>query len=61
MPKNVSRSETAERISVLIRIYKAAVKSGDDALRQATVAELRSHGIDVADLMATPESKGSAQ
>lgn len=58
MPNTQSRSETAEKISVLLRIYRAAVKSGDDALRRATAKQLKEYGIDAADLMAAPESKG---
>lgn len=46
-----SRSETAERISVLIRIYRAAVRSGDEVLRVATASELKEYGLHPADLV----------
>jgi hypothetical protein len=64
MPKKIptGRAATADRIAALVRIYKSAVSSGDDALRDAASAELKSkYGIGAADLMAAPESKGGAQ
>jgi hypothetical protein len=53
-----SRSETAEKISVLIRIYRSAVRSGDAALRDATAIELKGYGVDTADLRTPQASKG---
>ena len=52
------RTETAEKISVLIRIFRSAVQSGDMALRDATAIELRVYGINTADLYIPQVSKG---
>lgn len=56
------RPTTAEKIEVLCRIYRSAVRSGDEALRKATAAELATHGVSVADLTPAPtnDSKGVA-
>lgn len=48
--KKTSRAATAENIAALIRIYRAAVVSGDTDLRRATEKELASYGIRLADL-----------
>jgi len=57
-----SRSKTAEKIEVLCRIFKSAVRSGDETLRIATAAELKNYGVSVADLMVANESStGGAQ
>ena len=56
-----SRSKTAEKIEVLCRIFKSAVRSGDETLRIATAAELKNYGVSVADLTADDvASKGGA-
>jgi hypothetical protein len=55
------RPTTTEKIEVLCRIYRAAVRSGDKELRETTAAELATHGVRVADLMAPPESKGGSE
>jgi len=63
MAKQVrSRTTTAEKIEVLCRIYKSAVRSGDEPLRRATAVELKNYGVSVADVMAAGESAaGGAQ
>jgi hypothetical protein len=48
--KKTSRTATAEKIAVLIRIYRASLVSGDADLRRATEIELASYGIRSADL-----------
>jgi len=48
--RKTSRAATAERIAALIRIYRAALVSGDADLRRATEKELASYGIRSADL-----------
>jgi len=70
MPKKLQegRSATAERIAALIRIYRAASLSGDVALKDASVVELRRYGVDVAlfddvdlaNAAAPPVNKGGA-
>ena len=55
------RPTTTEKIEVLCRIYRAAVRSGDDELRQTTAAELATHGVRVGDLLAAPEKTGGAK
>lgn len=57
MPKNLSQSETANRISVLCRIFRAAVKSGDAELRATTARELAEYGVRLGDLIDTPGDK----
>ncbi len=47
MPKKTSRTETAERVSVLIRIFRSALRSGDVQLRNVTAAELKEYGIEI--------------
>lgn len=62
--KNDGRVATADKIATLLRVYRAAVQSGDDDLRQAAFAELKTrYGVDLAlvDLVdlanATPPKK----
>lgn len=54
MPKKqTGRVATADRIATLLRIYRSAVRSGDESLRRASANELRTkYRIDVADLLA---------
>lgn len=61
MPKKRSCPETAEKISVLVRIYQAAVRSHDEGLRRATAAELAEYGVDAASLAADCMTKGGEQ
>ena len=44
MPKKLpqGRVAAADRIATLLRIYRAAVRSGDHSLRDASASELRS-------------------
>ena len=49
--KKTSRAATAEKIAALIRIYRAALVSGDADLRRATEKELASYGIFSADFL----------
>ncbi len=52
MPKKLPRGRvaTADRIATLFRIYRAAVRSGDESLRDASASELRSkYRIEIAD------------
>ena len=48
MAKQKSRVTTADVIATLIRIYRAALQSGDTTLANSAKAELRIHGISVA-------------
>lgn len=48
MANKTRRPTTAEKIEVLCRIYRAAVKSGDTELRATTARELNEHGVDIA-------------
>lgn len=53
MPRKLpqGRAATADRVAVLIRTYRAAVRSGDEVLRLAASDELhRKHGLRTADL-----------
>jgi methanogenic corrinoid protein MtbC1 len=52
------RRATAEKIATLIRIYRAAVVSGDESLRRATAENLSRYGIRPADLFAPKMKKG---
>lgn len=56
--KQTGRVATADRIATLLRIYRSAVRSGDESLRQASATELRKYRIDAADLLSgvSPES-----
>jgi hypothetical protein len=47
MPKNTSRVAAADKTATLLRIYRAAVRSGDRSLRDVTASELRYYGVDV--------------
>ena len=65
MPKKTSRVATADKIATLLRVYRAAAKSGDDSLRESAYQELKSkYGVDLklvdpVDLEnATPPLKG---
>lgn len=71
MPKKLphGRVATADRIATLLRIYRAAVRSGDESLRDASASELRSkYRIEIADfdsvdlenaIGATPKNGGA--
>ncbi len=48
MAKKERRPTTAEKVEVLCRIYRAAVKSGDSELRATTARELADYGVNVA-------------
>lgn len=61
MAKQKRRPTTAEKIEVLCRIFRAAVKSGDADLRATTARELAEYGVRVGDLTDTPEQKGDEQ
>jgi hypothetical protein len=61
MPKKTGRVATADKIATLLRIYRAAVQSGDDGLRQSAFDELKSkYGVDLAlvDPKSLPMDKG---
>jgi len=52
MPKKLPRGRvaTADRIATLLRIYRAAERSGDHSLRDASASELRTkYRIEIAD------------
>ncbi len=49
------RPTTAEKIEVLCRIFRAAVKSGDAELRATTARELAEYGVRLGDLIEAPE------
>jgi hypothetical protein len=43
------RVATADKIATLLRVFRAAVKAGDDELRQSAFDELKSkYGVDLA-------------
>lgn len=48
MAKKTRRPTTAEKIEVLCRIYRAAVRSGDAELKATTARELSKHGVNIA-------------
>ncbi len=49
MPRKVGRVASADKIATLLRVYRAAVQSGDDGLRQSAFDELKSkYGVDLA-------------
>jgi 3D (Asp-Asp-Asp) domain-containing protein len=48
--RKTSRTATAEKIAALIRIYRAAVASGDSVLEKSTSVFLEQYGIQVSDL-----------
>jgi hypothetical protein len=49
MPKKVIRVAAADKIAILLRVYRAAAQSGDDGLRQSAFDELKSrYGVDLA-------------
>jgi len=51
---------TAEKIKVLCRIFRAAVKSGDAELRATTSRELAEYGVQLGDLIETNSTVSSA-
>lgn len=46
MPKKTSRVGTAEKISTLLRIYRSAIRSGDELLRDGAAFQLKELGVD---------------
>lgn len=48
--RKTSRAATAEKIAAFIRIYRAAVASGDSVLEKSTLGFLAQYGIQVSDL-----------
>lgn len=63
MAKKRGRVAKAEKIATLLRIYRAAVKSGDDSLRDSVYQELKSsYGVDLklVDLDSLESGKGGS-
>ena len=71
MPKKLphGRVAAADRIATLLRIYRAAERSGDHSLRDASASELRTkYRIEITDFDSVdlenaigPKSKGAEQ
>lgn len=51
------RPTTAQKIEILCRIFRAAVKSGDAELRATTARELAEYGVRLGDLIETPDER----
>lgn len=51
MTTKTTRSDFANEVKALIRIYRAATRSGDTDLAQATALSLERYGVSVASLI----------